>query len=98
MIELGIFIACVFTFNAIALAIALTVTRRWREHRLPACIQRYVPVYDPLSHHQTKVTVGGVLRVILADAVPEYIGTLVAALSFGDLVIDVLGLQMDQMG
>lgn len=95
MIELVIFIACAFAFNAIALSIALAVTRRWREHRLPACIQRYVPVYDPLSHRQAKVTVVGVLRVILTDVVPEYIGTLVAALSFGDLIIDVLGLQMD---
>lgn len=95
MIELGIFIACTLTFNVIALIIALTVTRRWREHRLPACIQRHIPVYDPMSYYQSKVTVGGVLRVISLDMVPEYAGLLFASLTFGELVIAVLGLQLD---
>lgn len=97
MIELVIFIACVGVFNAIALIIAMAVTRRWREYRLPACIQRHVPVYDP-QIHQPKATVRGIAQHILTDMVPEYIGTLVASLSFGDLVVAVLGLQMDQMG
>nr|DAF28989.1 MAG TPA: SH3 domain of SH3b2 type [Caudoviricetes sp.] len=95
MIELGIFIACTLTFNVIALIIALTVTRRWREHRLPACIQRHIPVYDPMSYYQSKATVGGVLRVIFLDMVPEYAGLLFASLTFGELVIAVLGLQLD---
>ncbi len=94
MIELLLFIACVAAFQGIALYIALTVTRRWREYRLPACIQRHIPVYDPLSH-QPKATVRGIAQYVLADAVPECIGTLVASLSFGDLIIDVLGLQLD---
>lgn len=97
MLELVIFSVCVLAFNAIALAIALAVTRRWREYRLPACIQRHIPVYDPLRH-QPKATVRGIAQYVLADAVPEYIGTLVASLSFGDLIIGVLGLQTDQMG
>lgn len=95
MIELAIFVACVFAFNAIALIIALAVTRRWREYRLPACIQRHIPVFDPVSYYSQKVTVGSVLRVIFLDAVPEYAGLLFASLTFGELVIAVLGLQMD---
>lgn len=94
MIELLLFLACVAAFQGIALYIALAVTRRWREYRLPACIQRHIPVYDPLSH-QPKATVRGIAQYVLADAVPEYIGAIVASLSFGDLIIDVLGLQLD---
>lgn len=95
MIELAIFVACVFAFNAIALIIALAVTRRWREYRLPACIQRHIPVFDPVSYYQQKVTVSSVLRAIFLDAVPEYAGLLFASLTFGELVIAVLGLQLD---
>lgn len=95
MIELAIFSACVLAFNVIALAIALAVTRRWREYRLPAGIQRHIPVFDPVSYYQQKVTVGSVLRAIFLDAVPEYAGLLFASLTFGDLVIAVLGLQLD---
>jgi len=92
MVELAIFSACVLAFNVIALAIALAVTRRWREYRLPACIQRHIPVFDPVSYRRSRSTVGGVLQVILTEAVPEYIGTLFASLTFGELVIAVLGL------
>lgn len=98
MIELLLFIACVAAFQGIALYIALTVTRRWREHRLPACIQRHIPVFDPVSYYQQKITVGSVLRIIFLDAVPEYAGLLFASLTFGELISAVLGLQMDQMG
>lgn len=95
MIELAIFVTCVFAFNAIALIIALAVTRRWREYRLPACIQRHIPVFDPVSYYQPKATVGSVLRAIFLDAVPEHAGLLFASLTFGELVIAVLGLQLD---
>ena len=98
MLETAIFAAFVFAFTIIALAIALVVSRRWREHKLPECIQRHLPVYDPLSYYQTKATVFGIPRDLLLDMVPELIGTFIATLTFGDLVIAVLGLQLDQVG
>jgi hypothetical protein len=98
MFETVIFIAFVFTFTLIALAIALMLSRRWREHKLPECIQRHLPVYDPLSYYQSKVTIFGIPRDLLLGMVPEFVGTFIAALTFGDLVIAVLGLQLDQVG
>lgn len=98
MIETVIFTACVFTFTVIALAIALMVTRRWREHRLPECIQRHLPVFDPLSYLQPKATIFGIPRDLFLGMLPELVGTFIATLAFGDLVIAALGLQSLMVG
>ena len=98
MIETTIFVAFVFAFAIIALAIALMATRRWREHKLPECLQRHLPVFDPLSYYQPKSTIFGIPRDLLLNMLPELVGTFIAMLTFGDLVIAVLGLQLDQVG
>lgn len=94
MISEFIFFPALFGFIAAAFALASLIANRWRAWELPRCIQRHLPEYREVFPSMTEAPVA---RTVF-DILVEWGGTVVGTFVFGELLFDVWGVPVDQVG
>lgn len=94
MISEFIFFPALFSFVAVAFALAFWIAQRWRARALPECIQQHLPEYREVFPSATEAPIA---RTVF-DMLVEWGGSVVGTFVFTELLFDVWGVPVDLVG